>query len=121
MKFTAEHQWLRLDDDEEDVVTVGMTELGVAQLGDVIFAELPDEGATVVAEDAVMVIEGEDETTEIMAPVDGEIVEVNVALEDDPGLIAEDPMGAGWLFRMQLASRGDYDALLDEATYKRLT
>ena len=121
MRFTEEHQWLRPEEDEEDVVTVGMTERGVAELGDLIFAEPPEEGTTVVAEEAVMVIEGEDETAQIMAPLDGEIVEVNEALEQDPGLIAEDPMGAGWLFRMRIESREEYEALLDEAAYKRLT
>lgn len=121
MRFTEEHQWLRLEEDEEDVVTVGMTERGVAELGDLVFAELPEEGATVVAEEIIIVIEGEDETAEIMAPLDGKIVEVNEALEEDPGLIAEDPMGAGWLFRMRMESREEYDALLDEASYKRIT
>lgn len=120
MKFTEEHHWLRPEDDEDDVVTVGMTERGVAELGDLIFAELPEEGTTVAAEDSVMVIEGEDETAEIMAPLDGEIVEVNEGLEDDPGLINEDPMGSGWLFRMRVENMDDYAALLDEAAYKRL-
>lgn len=121
MRFTEEHQWLRREEDEQDVVTVGMTERGIAELGELIFAELPEEGATVVAEEMIIVIEGEDETAEIMAPLDGEIVEVNEALEEDPGLIAEDPMGVGWLFRMRMENHEDYEALLDEAAYKRIT
>lgn len=121
MRFTEEHQWLRAEEDEENVVTVGMTERGIAELGELIFAELPEEGATVVAEEVIIVIEGEDETAEIMAPLDGEIVEVNEALGEDPGLIAEDPMGVGWLFRMRMENQEDYEALLDEAAYKRIT
>ncbi len=77
MKYTEEHEWLRVEEDEENVVTVGITEHAAEQLGDLVFVELPEEGRTVVKEDEVVVIESVKAASDILAPVDGEIVEVN--------------------------------------------
>jgi len=119
MKFTEQHEWLRPEDDEENVVTVGITEHAAEQLGDIVFVELPDEGRTVAKEDEIVVIESVKAASEILAPMDGEIVEVNPALEDNPALVNEDPLGAGWFFRMRIEDMSALDEFMDEAAYKK--
>ena len=119
IKFTEEHEWIRTEDDEENVVTVGITEYAAEQLGDIVFVELPAEGATVVKEDEIVVIESVKAASDIMAPVDGEIVEVNSALEGNPGLVNDDPQGDGWFFKMRVEDMSVLDDLMDEAAYKK--
>ena len=119
MKFTEEHEWLRPEDDEENVITVGITEHAAEQLGDIVFVELPEEGRTVVKEDDVVVIESVKAASDIMAPVDGEIIEVNSALEDNPGLVNDDPLGAGWFFKMRVEDMSALDEFMTEAAYKK--
>lgn len=117
MKFTEEHEWLRV---EGDLVVVGITEHASEQLGDVVFVELPEEGTEVAKDDEVAVIESVKAASDILAPVDGEIVEVNSVLEDEPGKVNEDPMGDAWFFKMKLADMSVLDELMDEAAYKKL-
>ena len=119
MKFTEEHEWLRPEEDEENVVTVGITEYAAEQLGDIVFVELPEEGTTVAKEDEVVVIESVKAASDIMAPVDGEIVEVNSPLEETPGLVNDDPLGAGWFFKIRVEDMSVLDELMDEAAYKK--
>jgi glycine cleavage system H protein len=119
MKFTEEHEWLRPEEDEENVVTVGITEHAAEQLGDLVFVELPEEGRIVAKEDEVVVIESVKAASEILAPIDGEIVEVNPALEENPGLVNEDPQGAGWFFKMRVEDMVVLDEFMDEAAYKK--
>ncbi|TDL74926.1 glycine cleavage system protein GcvH [Palleronia sediminis] len=119
MRFTEEHEWIRPEPDEEDIVTVGLTEYGAERLGDLVFVELPDEGLAVVREDEVVMVEGDRAETAILAPFDGEIIEVNPALEDNPGLVNDDPLGAGWLFRMQVEDMSAMDEFMDEAAYRK--
>jgi len=114
MKFTEEHEWLRVED---DVVVVGITEHAAEQLGDLVFVELPDEGRMVVKDEEVVVIESVKAASDIMAPVDGEIVEVNEALVDNPALVNEDPTGDGWFFKMKLEDMSVMDDMMDEAAY----
>ncbi len=117
MKFTKDHEWLRV---EGDLVVVGITEHAATQLGDVVFVELP-EIETVVAEgDEVCVIESVKAASDILAPLDGEIVEVNEKLVDNPSLVNEDPMGAAWFFKMRLDDLSALDALMDEDEYADL-
>ena len=89
MKFTEEHEWLR---SEGDIVVVGITEHASTQLGDVVFVELPEEGATVSKDDEIVVIESVKAASDILAPLDGEIIEINEALSDEPSKVNEDPM-----------------------------
>jgi glycine cleavage system H protein len=117
MKFTEEHEWLR---PEGDVVTVGITEHAAEQLGDIVFVELPEAGRTVSKGDEVVVIESVKAASDILAPLDGEIVEVNPALADNPGLVNEDAMGGAWFFRMKPARMADVDGYMDEAAYKAM-
>ena len=97
MKYTEEHEWLRVED---DVVVVGITAHAAEQLGDVVFVELPDEGTTVSKDDEVVVIESVKAASDILAPLDGEIVEVNSVLVDEPGKVNDDPEGEAWFFKM---------------------
>ena len=117
MKYTKDHEWLRV---EGDLVVVGITEHAATQLGDVVFVELP-ETETVVAEgDEVCVIESVKAASDILAPVDGEIVEVNEKLADNPGLVNQDPTGAAWFFKMKLDDMSVLDELMDEDEYNDL-
>ena len=117
MKYTKEHEWLRV---EGDLVVVGITEHAATALGDVVFVELP-EPETVVAEgDDVSVIESVKAASDILAPVDGEIVAVNEKLTDSPALVNEDPLGAGWFFKMRLDDLSVLDQFMDEDEYNDL-
>ncbi len=115
MRFTEDHEWLRPDG---DVVTVGITEHAAEQLGDVVFVELPEIEAQVAKGDEVCVIESVKAASDILAPVEGEIVEVNEALVDNPGLVNEDPQGDAWFFRMKLDDMSVLDGLMSEDDYK---
>ena len=115
MKFTEEHEWLR---PEGEIVVVGITDYAAEQLGDIVFVELPEAGTTVSKDDEVVVIESVKAASDILAPIDGEIVEVNEALADNPALVNEDAQGDGWFFKMKPADAGALDDLMDEAAYK---
>ena len=115
MKYTEEHEWLRVED---EIVVVGITEHASTQLGDVVFVELPEAGVTVSKDDEIVVIESVKAASDILAPLDGEIVEVNDALADNPGLVNEDPTGAAWFFKIKADNLGDMDEMMDEAAYK---
>ena len=115
MKFTEEHEWLRV---EGDLVVVGITEHASTQLGDVVFVELPEAETEVAKDDEVCVIESVKAASDILAPLDGEIVEVNDALTDNPGLVNEDPQGDAWFFKMKIEDMSALDELMDEAAYK---
>ena len=114
MKFTEEHEWLR---DEDGLIVVGITEHATTQLGDIVFVELPDVGTTVVKDEEIVVIESVKAASDIMAPLDGEITEVNTALADAPGLVNEDAEAA-WFFRMTTTTPEEMDGMMDEDAYK---
>ena len=115
MKFTEEHEWLRV---EGDLVVVGITEHAAEQLGDVVFVELPELEAMVAKGDEVCVIESVKAASDILAPLDGEIVEVNQAIVDNPGLVNEDPLGEAWFFKMKIDDLAALDAYMTEDEYK---
>ncbi|MEP2784886.1 MAG: glycine cleavage system protein GcvH [Pseudoruegeria sp.] len=115
MKFTEEHEWLRVED---DVVVVGITEHASEQLGDIVFVELPDVDTTVTKDDEIVVIESVKAASDVLAPLDGEIVEVNEPLVDEPAKINDDPMGEAWMFKMKVEDLSVLDDLMDEAAYK---
>lgn len=117
MKYTKDHEWLRV---EGDLVVVGITEHAATQLGDVVFVELPETDIMVAEGDEVCVIESVKAASDILAPVDGEIVAVNEKLADSPGLVNEDPTGAAWFFKMKLDDMSVLDALMDEDEYQEL-
>lgn len=114
MKFTEEHEWLRV---EGDVVVVGITAHAAEQLGDVVFVELPEVDTEVSKDDEVCVIESVKAASDILAPLDGEITEVNEALVDEPGKVNEDPIGDAWFFKIKPADLSQMDDYMDEAAY----
>ncbi|SEM78657.1 glycine cleavage system H protein [Pseudorhodobacter antarcticus] len=114
MKFTEDHEWLRV---EGDLVVVGITEHAATQLGDVVFVELPEVETMVATGDEVVVIESVKAASDILAPVDGEIVEVNDALTDKPGLVNDDPLGDAWFFKLKIDDMGVLDAFMSEDEY----
>ncbi|MEM9130665.1 MAG: glycine cleavage system protein GcvH [Pseudomonadota bacterium] len=100
------------------MIVVGITQHAAEQLGDIVFVELPDVGATVSKDDEIVVIESVKAASDILAPLDGEIVEVNEALADTPGKVNEDPMGDGWFFKIRASDPGQMSDYMDEAAYK---
>ncbi|MEH3125616.1 glycine cleavage system protein GcvH [Agrobacterium cavarae] len=117
LKFTQEHEWLKI---EGDVATVGITTHAAEQLGDLVFVELPDVGATFSKNGEAATVESVKAASDVYCPLDGEIVEINQAIVDDPSLVNSDPQGAGWFFKLKLSNAADADSLLDEAAYKEL-
>jgi len=115
MKFTEEHEWLRI---EGDLVVVGITEHAAEQLGDVVFVELPEAETMVARGDEVCVIESVKAASDILAPLEGEIIEVNPALVDNPALVNEDPLGEGWFFKLKIDDLGALDEFMSEDEYK---
>jgi glycine cleavage system H protein len=118
MKFTEDHEWLRVEGD--DTIVVGITEHAATQLGDVVFVELPEIEAMVAEGDEVVVIESVKAASDILAPVDGEIIEVNDKLTEKPGLVNDDPLGAGWFFKIKVDDVSVIDQFMDEDEYKDL-
>ncbi len=117
MKYTEEHEWLRA---EGDHVVVGITAYATEQLGDIVFVELPETDTKVSKGDEVVVIESVKAASDILAPLDGTITEINPALVDDPTLVNSDPLGAGWFFKMTLSDPSELDGLMDEAAYNAM-
>jgi glycine cleavage system H protein len=118
MKFTEYHEWLNPDADGSDVIIVGITDYAATQLGDVVFVELPEVETRVAKGDEIVVIESVKAASDIVAPLDGEITEVNEALVDNPGLVNEDPMGAAWFFKIKVEDAGALDDYMTEDEYK---
>ncbi|MBY6091198.1 glycine cleavage system protein GcvH [Pseudooceanicola sp. 502str34] len=114
MKYTEEHEWLN---PEGDLIVVGITEHAATQLGDIVFVELPEVGTEVSKEDEVVVIESVKAASDILAPLDGEIVEVNEALADNPGAVNDDPMGEGWFFKIKPSDASQMEAYMSEQEY----
>lgn len=114
MKFTEEHEWLR---PENDSVVVGITTHASEQLGDIVFVELPEVGTMVSKDDEIVVIESVKAASDITAPLDGEIIEVNAALADNPALANDDAMGEGWFVKIKPTNPAQMDAYMDEAAY----
>ena len=116
LRYTEDHEWLRLDDD--GLVTIGITDHAQDQLGDVVFVQLPDVGASFGAGDEAVVIESVKAAGEVHLPAAGEIVEVNATLADEPALVNQDPLGDGWFLRVRLEDPAVVHSLMDEAAYR---
>jgi glycine cleavage system H protein len=115
--FTEDHEWIRV---EGGVATVGITNYAQEQLGDLVFVELPEAGKAVKKGDSAVVVESVKAASDVYAPADGEIVEVNSALSSDPALVNSAPTGNGWLWKMKLADEGQLSGLMDEAAYLKM-
>ena len=121
IKYTPDHEWLKVDGDtaatEGAIITVGITHHAQDALGDVVFVDLPEVGATLAAKDIAGVVESVKAAADVYMPVTGEITEVNEALRADPSLANSAPLGAGWFFKVKLAKPAELDALMDETSY----
>ncbi len=115
LKYTEDHEWVKLEAD--DIVQVGITNHAQQQLGDIVFVELPEIDAAFGQGDDICVIESVKAASELKAPVSGSIVAINELLPDEPNIINDDPMDAGWFCRIKLSNPSELDALLDEDTY----
>ncbi len=116
MKFHKEHTWVRV---EGDIGTVGITDYAQAQLRKIIYVELPDEGKEVEMGESFGQIESNKTTSDLIAPVSGEVVESNGELDDKPKLVNESPYGDGWITKIKLSNPAELDGLMDEAAYKQ--
>lgn len=114
--FTEEHEWVEV---EGTVATVGITEYAQAQLGDVVFVDVPVEGKQFDKGDEAAVVESVKAASDVYSPVSGTIVEGNDVLADEPALVNTDPEGDGWFFKLELSDASELDGLMDEAGYKK--
>jgi glycine cleavage system H protein len=117
MRYTKDHEWVRVDG---DMVTVGVTSYAADQLGDVVFVELPDVGRSLGQHATFGVVESVKAVSDLFSPVTGEVTEANAQLAGSPELVNTDPFGAGWMIRMRLADAGQLDELLDAEAYAQL-
>jgi glycine cleavage system H protein len=113
-RYTKDHEYVRL---EGDVGVVGISDHAQQQLGDVVFVELPALGAKFAKGDGAAVVESVKAASDVFAPVSGEVVEVNSAVDAEPGLINQDAMGGGWLVKLKLADPGELAGLMSQADY----
>lgn len=114
LQYTKSHEWVRVED---DVATIGITDHAQEELGDVVFVELPEEGDNLNAGDTFGTIESVKAVSDLYAPVGGEVVEVNGALNDTPESVNEDPYGEGWILKIRFSEQGD---LLSAEEYERV-
>ena len=115
LKYHAEHDWARVDG---DIATLGITWYAQDQLGEVVFFDPPDVGATITKDQAYAEVESVKAVSDVIAPLSGEIVEVNDALKDSPEQINDDSYGEGWLVKIRLSEPSEIDALMDAASYE---
>tara|TARA_A100001037_G_scaffold304720_1_gene342479 strand:- start:325 stop:702 length:378 start_codon:yes stop_codon:yes gene_type:complete len=114
-KYSEDHEWIEVDG---ETGLIGISDYAQDQLGDVVFVELPDVGKLLDRSDEVAVVESVKAAAEVYAPVGGEVIEVNEALNGDPSLVNTDPVGDGWFAKLRLTDPGELEDLMDEAAYK---
>jgi glycine cleavage system H protein len=115
LKYTESHEWVRSDG---EIGTVGITDFAQDSLGDIVFLELPEAGTSFQQGETTGVVESVKTVSDILAPVGGEITEVNSALETSPQSVNKDPYGSGWLFRIRLANSDEIASLLSSSDYR---
>ena len=113
--FTKEHEWIRV---EGDIATVGISSHAQEQLGDIVFAEVPEAGRRLAKGQEAAVVESVKAASDVYAPVSGEVIEGNQAVADDPALVNSDPEGQGWFFKLKLDNPSELDGLMDEGAYR---
>lgn len=116
--YTEDHEWIKVDG---AIATVGITKHAQDALGDVVFVELPEVGKSFDQKEVSGVVESVKAAADVYMPISGEITEVNEALRDDPSLANSDPLGAGWFFKVKFSQPDQLTALMDEASYTKLT
>jgi len=119
VKYSDEHSWIKIHEDGS--ATIGITDFAQEQLGDLMSIDLPEVNCQIVRGDAVCDIESVKTASELIAPVCGTIIEVNNALEDEPENINDDPMGDGWIIKIELEDESQLEELMDEDSYENIT
>ncbi|MCC7167358.1 MAG: glycine cleavage system protein GcvH [Rhodospirillales bacterium] len=114
LRFTGEHEWASFD---KGTAVVGISAYAAQKLGDIVFVELPQLGAVFAKGAQAAVVESVKAASEIYAPVGGEVIEVNQAIADKPGLVNESPEGGGWFFKLRVAMPGEMSGLMDKGAY----
>ena len=114
--YTEDHEWISLDG---DIGTVGISDYAQDQLGDVVYVELPEQGASFEKGAEAAVVESVKAASEVYAPVGGEVIEINAALDDNPGLVNEDAEGAAWFFKVKVRDRSEVSSLMDGSAYAK--
>ncbi len=115
LRFTSDHEWILV---ENDCATVGITAYAQEQLGDLVFVQLPKIGTALQAGGVAAVVESVKAASEVYAPIDGEVIAINDNVGRDPTLINSDPMNKGWLFKLKVSKKAQFDSLLDEYSYR---
>ena len=115
-KYTKDHEWVSIDN---GIATVGISNHAQESLGDIVFIELPSVGKSVNAKDEICVVESVKAASDIYAPIDGEIMEVNNSLEGDAAIINQDAENDGWIFKMKISDSNQYSDLMSEDEYKQ--
>ncbi len=119
IKYSDEHSWAKVNDD--GTVTIGITDFAQEQLGDLMSIDIPEVGCQITRGEMVCTIESVKTASELIAPISGEVVEVNNALEDEPENINDDPMGDGWIIKVEMSDESQLDELMDEDSYENIT
>ena len=118
LRYSREHEWVRVDG---STATIGITSFAAGELGDIVFVELPEAGASLSQFGSFGVVESVKAVSDLFAPVSGEVTEVNGELRDKPELLNSDPYGAGWIAKVTLSDKAELDALLNAGAYTELT
>lgn len=113
-KYTTDHEWVRI---EGDMAFIGITDYAQGELGEIVYVDVPTEGETVAAGEVFGSIEAVKTVADLLMPVEGEVVELNAALEDQPELVNNDPYGEGWIIKVKMADPAKVETLMDAAAY----
>jgi len=113
--FTGEHEWIKVDG---DTATIGISDHAQEALGDIVFAEVPEQGRSLNKGDEAAVVESVKAASDVYAPIAGDVIMGNPALGDDPSLVNRDPEGEGWFFKMTIADKAELEGLMDEVEYR---
>lgn len=114
LKYTTDHEWVRI---EGDMAFIGITDYAQGELGEIVYVDIPTEGETVAAGEVFGSIEAVKTVADLLMPVEGEVVELNAALEDQPELVNNDPYGEGWIIKVKMADPAKVETLMDAAAY----
>ena len=117
LKYTKEHEWVRVDDDG---VYVGITDFAQGELGDIVFVEIETEGEDLAKGDTFGTVEAVKTVSDLFMPVGGKVVEFNTELEDEPELVNKEPYGRGWMIKIEMADASELDDLMDAAAYQKM-
>lgn len=119
LKYTKEHEWIK--DNGDGTATIGITEFAQSELGDIVFVEIEDLGFEFSKDDTFGTVEAVKTVSELFAPIDGEILEINEELEDNPEVVNDDPYGDGWMIKIKISNPSQIEDLLTAEQYEDIT